>query len=547
MVFSIRSLATALAQTVAAALCSAPHGAQPVAKSPAAQGPAPTLVVFITVDQLRADYLQRFYPQFTGGLKRLVDGGAVFTNAHQDHGTTETAPGHASTMSGRFPSHTGIVRNNAGVGDSSSPVIGSRMEGASPFRFRGTVLADWMRSRDPRTRVLSVSRKDRAAILPVGRSKAQQVLWYAPDSGGMFTTSRWYGDTLPAWVQRFNARHPAQQYAGRTWDLLLPASAYPEPDSVRYESNGVDYVFPHASPADPRRAAASLAAYPWMDDLTAAAALEGLQALDLGRGPQADLLAVSFSTTDAIGHRFGPDSRELHDQVIRLDRVLGAFIDSVYRLRDSSRVVFALTADHGVGPIPQVHFKGTDPARGRADPFPVLAAHLRRLMALGAPQDAIDFESGMVLFDRPALQAAHVSPDSLARAIAADLRRVPGILRVDFPRDLAGKAAKGDKFARRWLHSVSDDLAVGLLLTPEPYYYWTNLAEWDGNSVNPATHGTPHDYDTNVPVVFYGPPFRAVKVGEFARVVDMAPTLARVLGVTPTEPLDGVVLQSALR
>jgi arylsulfatase A-like enzyme len=283
-----------------------------------------------------------------------------------------------------------------------------------------------------------------------------------------------------------------------------------------------------------------------MDDVTAAAALEGLEALGLGRGPQTDLLAVSLSTTDAVGHRFGPDSRELHDQVIRLDRVLGAFIDSVYKLRDSSRVIFALTADHGVAPIPQVHFKGNDPTRGRADPFPVLAAHLRRLMALGAPQDAIDFESGMVLFDRAALKAAQVNEDSLARAMAADLRRVPGILRVDLPRELEGKAKKGDKFARRWLHSMADDVPVGLLLTPEPYYYWTSLTDWDGNSANPATHGTPHDYDTNVPVVFYGPPFRAAKIGEFARVVDMAPTLAAVLGVTPTETLDGRVLREAI-
>ena len=547
MLLSIRSVAIAVAQAFSSALCASSHRAQPVAKATAAQGAAPTLVVYITVDQLRGDYIERWYPQLTGGLKRMVDGGAVFTNAHQDHGTTETAPGHASTLSGRHPSHTGIVRNNAGVGDDAYALVGSAAAGASPGRFRGTVLADWLRSRDPRTRVLSVSRKDRSAILPVGRSKAQQVLWYAPDSGGMFTTSRWYGDTIPAWVRRFNARKMAQQYAGRAWTPLLPPSAYPEPDSVIYESSGVEFAFPHVLSANPAQAAANLPAFPWMDDVTAAAALEGLEALGLGRGPQTDLLAVSLSTTDAIGHRFGPDSRELHDQVLRVDRVIGALIDSVYKLRDSSRVVFALTADHGVAPIPQVHFKGNDPARGRADPFPVLVTHLRRLVARGAPQDALDFESGMVLIDRRALRDARIDPDSAIRALANDLRRVRGIMRVDRPEELKGKAAKGDKFARRWLNSIPEDLQVGVVLTQEPYYYWTNLAAWDGNSASPATHGSPHDYDTSVPVVFYGPPFRATKVAEYARVVDMAPTLARVLGVTPTEPLDGVVLQAALK
>jgi predicted AlkP superfamily pyrophosphatase or phosphodiesterase len=546
MLLSIRSIVTAFAQALTAALCATP-AAPPAAKGVRGAQDGPTLVVHITVDQLRGDYVERFYPQLTGGLKRLWDGGAVFTNAHQDHGTTETAPGHASTLSGRFPSHTGIVRNNAGVSDDEYPVLGSTGWGASPRRFRGTVLADWMRARDPRTRVLSISRKDRSAILPAGRAKGQQVLWYASDSGGMFTTSRWYGDTIPAWVRRFNARKPAQQYAGRAWTPLLPASAYPEPDSVIYESNAVDYVFPHVLAADPARAAADLPAFPWMDDLTAAAALEGLQALELGRGPQADLLAVSFSTTDAVGHRFGPDSRELHDMVLRLDRVLGAFIDSVYKLRDSSRVVFSLTADHGVAPIPQVHFKGNDPARGRVDPFPVLVTHLRRLVARGVPQEALDFESGMLLFDPAALRAARVNADSLARALAADLRRVPGIMRVDLARELAGKAAKGDKIARRWLHSIPDDLPVALVVTQEPYYYWTNLAAWDGNSANPATHGSPHDYDTHVPVIFYGPPFRPGKVAEYARVVDIAPTLARVLGVAPAESLDGAVLQGAVR
>ena len=152
---------------------------------------------------MRPDYFTRFADQLTGGLARLARGGAVFTNAFQDHGITETAPGHASLLSGRFPRSTNIVQNSAGVEDPSHPLVGTDGVGASPFRFRGTALIDWLKVRDGRSRALSVSRKDRAAILPIGRSK-ETVLWYAPTTG-VFTTSTWYTETLAPWITRFNA------------------------------------------------------------------------------------------------------------------------------------------------------------------------------------------------------------------------------------------------------------------------------------------------------------------------------------------------------
>src|SRR2546423_5161023 len=194
------------------------------------RGPShPKLIVFITIDAMRADYLPRFETQLTGGLGRLYKGGAVFTNAFQDHAITETAPGHSATMSGRFPVHTGIMTNIAGVSDTTVSLVDAVGPGASPFRFRGTTLTDWLIAKDPRTRALSVSRKDRAAILPIGRSK-QQVFWYAPN--GNFTTSTYYSTSLPQWVRAFNARKLPARYVGRAWNLLLPASAYSEPDSV---------------------------------------------------------------------------------------------------------------------------------------------------------------------------------------------------------------------------------------------------------------------------------------------------------------------------
>lgn len=511
-------------------------GALPLAaQAPAAPRETPRLVVFLTVDQLRADYFQKYGSQLSGGLARLYRGGAVFTNAFQDHANTETAPGHASTMSGRFPRSTGIVQNVAGVQDPQAPLVGGGGVGASPFRFRGTVLTDWLRIKDPRTRALSVSRKDRGAILPMGRAH-QQVYWYAAD--GRFTTSTYYADTLPTWVRRFNDRRVPQRMAGQAWTLLLPANAYPEPDSVPVESAGRDFTFPHVLPADPAAAARAFTEFPWMDQLTLDLALQGLDELKLGTGPQTDVLAVSLSTTDAVGHRYGPDSREIRDQVLRLDRMLGAFLDSLYTVRDSSRVVIALTADHGVTPFPEVAHPA-DAARYHVRLDSVAAALRRGVAAAGADSAAAFVEDGMLFLDRPALGRARVNADSVARAYVAAARRVPGVLRADLVRDLPRGDTVNDAVARRWVHMLPPDLPVEAVVTLRPGHVW-GVASY-------AQHGSPQDVDAHVPVIFYGPAFKPGRYGRFARVVDMAPTLARVLDVRPTERLDGRVLTEALR
>src|SRR5262245_53841707 len=210
-----------------------------------AQTQRPALVVLIAVDQLRGDYLDRWAPQLTAGLARFRNDGAFFPRAWQDHANTETAPGHATMLSGREPVHTEIVTNGRGVPDPSSPLVGANGAGASPRRFVGTTLFDWMVARDSGVQVLSVSRKDRGAILPVGRAKGD-VYWF---SGGKFTTSRYYRDTLPTWLTAFNSRIDLTKLAGMEWSLLLPASSYTEPDSVVFENGGNDITFPHKLPA----------------------------------------------------------------------------------------------------------------------------------------------------------------------------------------------------------------------------------------------------------------------------------------------------------
>lgn len=508
--------------------------AQPI--RPRNANTAPRLIVFLTIDQLRPDYLTLFGSQFRGGLARLTTGGAVFLNGFQDHAITETAPGHASTMSGRFPRSTGIIANVAGVNDPESPLLGVRGDGASPFRFRGTTLADWLRYADGSTRVVSVSRKDRGAILPLGRAK-QDVFWYAPN--GMFTTSTYYADTLPDWVKRFNARHLAQNFAGKSWNLLLDPKQYPEPDSVWEESGGRDFIFPHPFPSDSAQAALALMGMPMMDEVTLALALEGVQQRALGTTNRTDLLAVSLSTTDAVGHRFGPDSREIHDQIVRLDRYLGAFFDSLFKLRDSTSIVVALTADHGVAPLPEAKSRYPNTGAGHVNLGPLWADTRASLLKAGADSNGIAFDEAILYLHPGAMTPAGLKPDSVARAFAQEALKVEGVLRVDLVKELGQRDTTHDDIARRWLHMLPPDAPAAAVVTLKPYWYWEGIGF--------ATHGSPHDYDANVPIILWG---ARVKPGRYAnrvRVVDLAPTLAELAGIRPMERLDGQVLRVALR
>ncbi len=498
----------------------------------------PTLIVFLTVDQMRAEYVDQWSTQLSGGLARLAQHGAVFTNAYHDHAVTETAPGHSVVMSGRFPRSTGILRNTAGVEDPQAPLLTSRDLPASPYRFRGSVLMDWLRTRDQRSRGLSISRKDRGAILPMGRAK-QSVFWYAT-SNGEFTTSRYYGDTLPEWIRRVNSRRFAQRHAGGEWNLLLPANQYAEPDSEPMEHEGADFVFPHVLSSDTVRAALDLPFTPWMDELTLDAALEGVNALRLGAGSATDVLAISLSATDYIGHRYGPESREIHDHILRLDRSLGAFIDSLYKLRDSSAIVFALTADHGVTSFPELAARRAHRnAPIRYDVRPAVHALQSQMRAAGLDTTAIVLDGPLVYVDRRRFAEAGVSPDPILARFIAALRRAPGIDRVDRVRDLAARDTIHDAITRRWVHMIPPDSPVEVVFTPVEGGYPADAKI--------AEHGTPYDADARVPVIFYGPWFIAGRYAERALVVDMAPTLARVAGVTATEHLDGHVLERALR
>lgn len=506
----------------------------PVAVAESAALPAPSLVVLIAVDQLTPASLERFRAEFTGGFARLTRG-AVFTEAYQDHANTETAPGQSVMLSGRYPAGTGILTNESGVEDSASPLIGSTRLGASPARFRGSTLYDWIRLVAPRARALSVSRKDRGAILPIGRAP-EEVYWYGYD--GRFTTSSWYHDTLPDWVERFNARRGFHRLVGATWSLLLPESAYAEADSIPEEKGGRDVVFPHRVPDDTAQALRRLTSFPWTDSLTLAFALEGVEATGIGRGPHTDLLSVSLSTNDAIGHDWGPQSREQHDHLLRLDRWLGAFLDSLYRLRDSTSIAIALTSDHGVTPYPAIYTRETGRPAGVVSVDTLVRRLRTRMRAAGIPDtSAFRVEDWMLFVDRRAFVRHAALADSLVREFERAARRIPGVQRVETPAAVRARAGT-DRVALRWTRMFALAVPIERVVTLAPYYV--------RGSRSSAQHGSPYDPDAHVPLTFTGrwfvPGRHAGRVG----IVDLAPTLARVARVRPTEPIDGHVLMRAL-
>jgi hypothetical protein len=502
------------------------------------RGERPALVVFIAVDQLRGDYLDRFSSQLTGGLARFRNNSAYFPHAWQDHSITETAPGHATMLSGREPVHTEIISNNRGVPDELSPLIGSKATGASPRRFVGTTLYDWLRVRDSAVRVLSVSRKDRGAILTVGRARGD-VYWFAD---GRFTTSRYYADTLPSWVTAFDDSIHLERLAGTKWELLLAANQYPEPDSVWVENAGNDFVFPHVLPPV-GQIAAKLQSYPQMDSVTLAFALEGVRRTGIGKralasssgGTMPDLVAISLSTTDAVGHAFGPDSREIHDQVLRVDRWLGDFMHELEREIPSTRIIYTLTGDHGVSPLPELEVPRTGHG-GRIWLADIGSSAEQTLEARYATDFGIAFDNGLMFGDAAALRARGINVDSLASAMVAEGTKRAGV-RAGFTA--ATLATSSDSAAVRWRRSLPPSLPYLAVFATAPGFIWS-----PGKPT--AEHGTPNAMTLSVPISFIGAAIPTGRHERLVRTVDIAPTLAALLGVKPTERLDGSPIAEVL-
>lgn len=504
--------------------CAAPSGA---AADPGPQEP-PRLVVLLVVDQLPAWLFDHLDPAFRGGFRRLRDGGLRFTGATHDHAVTETAPGHATLATGTEPRKHGVPANDwwqrmggeethvLNVVDPDTPLLGAPgLPGASPDVLRRTGLADWLRDAHADARIVAVSGKDRGAVLLGGKAPGH-VYWF--DEGvGRFVTSTFYRDAYPEWVDRFNTRLLPGLSTDSVWDVAVPDDhrALARPDPFPTEGDGVHTTFPHEAEAGSSYAV-WWAATPGVDVATLALAGRAMAAEALGRDDIPDLLAVSLSATDRIGHAYGPGSLEQLDNLWRLDRALGAFLDMVDREVGLDRTVVVLTSDHGAMDLPEAAAAAGRPGvRLTRDSVTPLQRVLDR--ASGATSD----------------------PASLAAALTKDLPSVSWIDRAWLRSALAGAAPPvADTFARIQWNTYVADRPAGLLSRAGVEL---QLAEGVVTWSYPlgAAHGTPWLYDRHVPLVLAFGGLPAGVRPEAVSAADVAPTLAGLLGVAAPDDLDG--------
>jgi predicted AlkP superfamily pyrophosphatase or phosphodiesterase len=536
----VAALALARAATLPALLLSADSDPESLATAQAGLAPgAPRLVLAVAVDQMRADYLTRYLSLYTAGLRRLSAEGAVFANARFRHACTETGPGHSVLLSGRSPRSSGIVGNSwydralkqrvNVVDDPTVRVLGGAGRPASPASFNAFTVGDVLKARSPRSRVVGVSFKDRAAILMGGR-RADGAYWYEA-SGGRFVTSTWYAGEAPGWLERWNRRLLPASYAARPWERLLSDPAVYErlagPDDVKGEWDGQDTVFPHRIRGNPPEIDYfdDLRRTPFADEILLDFALTAMASHGLGEDDVTDLLAVSFSACDVIGHTYGPDSQEMLDYQLRLDRTLGRLFDEMDARVGKNRWLAVLTADHGVMPLVEVLQARGLPAR-RVAPDEMHAAVQAALAARFPGADGLiaDTDPMEYVLDQAAVDRHGLDRGLVERTIRDALVSTGVVDAVYAAPELMGPPRPADPFfdlhRRAFFASRSGDLVT----RTKPYVYV-------GGRVGGTGHGTPHDYDRHVPIVFLGPGVAAGTHDEACGPEDVAWALGRLLGL----------------
>ncbi len=512
----------------------------------------PRLAVLIVIDQFRADYLMRFRGFFAGGIKSLLDQGAVFLNAYYDHAITQTAAGHAIVATGYEPAKTGIVANawidyatgrrRYAVEDPSVKGVGAPgVSGRSPVLLRQTSLGDWLKANDRSSKVVSVSRKDRAAIL-LGGKKADLALWYDGHSG-RFVTSTYYVAQLPAWVEAFDTQHPTASFY-RTWSKLLPAEAYfaAREDFFPAEGDSSRAMFPHPLPPPTQGGVSDYTAIvqtPFSDQEVLELATAAIDGEDLGADSHTDLLAISLSATDAIGHAYGPLSQEIEDQIVRLDRSLGRFFRFLDQRVGLKNVVIALSADHGVLPMPEELLRRGFPARRviRQEFQGYLDQVSQQVNSrLGIRGRLFQATNVGLLLDKSAPRKTGLSADSLAAALAAEVRKLPIVEEALTRADLEKGGTNGHQFLKLYRNNFDPERMADVFVVYKKYFLVN--ARQTGTS-----HGSPYDYDRHVPVIFFGKGVKAGYIPDRISVVDLAPTLARLMGLAPPKDVDGRVIR----
>lgn len=525
---------------------------------PTAPLEAPRLVLVLVVDQMRADYLDRFADRLTGGFARLVENGAVFTDAHHDYAATETAPGHASIVTGLYPSHHGLVRNDwydrrrakkvYSVEDETAPIVDNpAAAGRSPANLTATTVGDWLKRRSPRSQVFSVAIKDRSAIA-MGGKRPDGAYWY-DKTNGHFVTSRYYRSAYPDWVSQWNAGEPAAAYHGRDWERLFPEETYraSREDDFPPESDGSSTTFPHwigaseASGGWPHYYGKVLLRSPFADELTLRFARRLIEHEQLGADPTPDLLFLGLSAADYVGHAYGPYSQEVEDYYLRLDRQLDSLFTWLDHRVGRAEYAVVLTADHGVMPMPEeLARRGVPAARVmrrslEARAQSVLDSATARSTVTNGPSPAVHGLGGLVLaWPRPTSDRERAEAH---RRVAEALRELPAVVEAYAYEELLGDdAGRGRGRSRPYLEafrrSFTPTRSSDIVWLPAEHTLITNRS-------TETSHGTPYAYDTHVPLVFMGPGIAHRRDARPVSITTVAPTLAALLGLDARSGLDG--------
>jgi predicted AlkP superfamily pyrophosphatase or phosphodiesterase len=548
----------AVLRTFALALCASATFAH---AAPAAAPQPPKLVVVLVVDGLPNEQVMRYRHQFgRGGFERLLSQGASYSNAHQAHGVTVTAVGHAAILTGAYPHQHGVIGNNwidADTGaavycteDSAHTYLGEETragDGTSPARLRVDTLGDELRyASGNQAKVIAVSGKDRGAILLAGKTGTAYMYM---DKTGNFASSSYYMAAHPQWVQRHQAAKPQDRFYGKAWRPLLAETAYAHDasEALTPAKPGTRTSFPFSYYSENGNIDgdyyARLRASPYLDELTldfARAAIEGEQ---LGKNTSGypDLIGVSLSAHDYINHAFGPESKMSHDHLQRLDRMLASFFDYLDQRVGAGNAMVILTADHGFPNTPEfARSRRLDAGRIDADKLvTALNDHLASKYKAGKLVRIASMPN--IHFDHQLIAKAGLRRQDVEQTASQFLLERAGIARV-FTRtqleDGASHASRlGTLMQRAWHPQLSGDLMV----VSKPSWYFSS-----GSSG--TSHGSPYGYDTNVPMMFMGPRwFRAGRAGQYAEVVDIAPTLAHLLNLRPPPASEGRVLTEVLR
>lgn len=507
---------------------------------------SPALVLVIVVDQLRRDRLD---PGLPGGMGRIARLGRVYAEAILDHGVTTTCPGHQTILSGRHPGSGGVVANSwidreSGVEidcveDSSgmARVLGGT-EGRSPTLLRVDTLGDWMKLSWPDVRVFTVSGKDRAAIT-LGGKNPDAAYWLHVVKQSGFTTSRFYRETLPDWVKLFNGKSPiVDGFAAN-----VPEQWLHDPGGVRkdsYASESDAYGRSSGHPLRGKNLVVSLQqiySSPYLDDALLDFARTLVVEENLGMGPKPDLLAISLSATDSVGHLYGPYSSESRAAMLQMDRSLGEFLDFLDERFGKDRVMAVLTSDHGVLPIPEwlaETGKSECPLPGgRQNAYSFLGRLLWHLHwkfgpLFSIPGSLVKSAGGQITVNRSFANKHHINVNDVIKDVEIWLER-QSVIRHAWTREeiMTGTG----QLALLYRNSFDPERSGDLIIQVEP----TCLIKPGGGT----THGSPYEYDRAVPIVFYGPWFERGIVNGRARTIDIAPTLAAKLNLQYPRDVDG--------